>query len=486
MKNNASLVYNFFLMVGDGVALLVSFVAAFVIRGSSSVAVAQPVDSSTYILLFVSLLPFWIFIFALLGLYNANIYERRFAEAGRLFVGSFIGLLFMVFWDYMSLQTVFPAKLVPIYGFGIAFVLLLSLRNIARIIRTALFNYGIGLNRIVIIGKTPITTELLTSLANTKQSGYEIAGVIGYGKLLPPGVQGFASFNDFLASKPNNIHNIIQTELYADERDNAAIFDFAQEHHISYRFVPGNNELFVGNIDVDLFRNSIPVIHVHHTALFGWGRILKRLTDIVFGSLLLLLSLPLWLAVVVLIKLSDTSGPVFYRAKRMSRFGTTIRVYKFRTMKQAYNNMSPEDGFAKMGRPELAKKYRENGDQLKNDPRVTSVGRFLRATSLDELPQLWNVVRGDISLVGPRALDVYELEQYDKKNLILSVKSGLTSLALVSGRHAMSFEERRKLDLYYVQNWSFWLDIIIITKTIRVVLERLFRHGARYRTLDGR
>jgi exopolysaccharide biosynthesis polyprenyl glycosylphosphotransferase len=480
MKNNASLVYNFFLVVGDAVALLASFIAAFVIRGASDVAVANPMDGTTYVLIFASLLPFWILIFALLGLYNANIYERRFAEAGRLFIGSFVGLLFMVFWDYMSLQTIFPAKLVPIYGFGLAFVVLLSLRNIARIIRTSLFSFGIGLNRIVIVGKTPVTRELLTSLANTRISGYEIAAIVGYGRRAPETIPAFDTFETFLNSNPKDIHNIIQTELYADEERNAVIFDYAQQHHISYRFVPGNNELFVGNIDVDLFRNSIPVIHVHHTALFGWGRILKRLTDIVIGGLLLILSLPLWVVAGLLIKLNDPSGHVFYKAKRMSRFGTPIYIYKFRTMKQAYNNMSPEEGFARLGKPELARKYRENGDQLADDPRVTTIGRLLRTASLDELPQLWNVVHGEISLVGPRALDTYELEQYDKKNLILSVKSGLTSLALVSGRHAMSFEERRKLDLYYVQNWSFWLDIVIITKTVRVVLERLFRKGARY------
>ncbi|PID99155.1 UDP-phosphate galactose phosphotransferase [Candidatus Saccharibacteria bacterium] len=487
MKNNASLVYNMFLVVGDAVALLASFIAAFIIRSASDVAVANPMSGETYVLIFVSLLPFWIFIFALLGLYNANIYERRFAEAGRLFVGAFIGLLFMVFWDYMSLQAVFPAKLVPVYGFAIAFLLLLLLRNIARIVRTALFNFGVGLNHIVIVGKTPITRELVDSLANTKLSGYRIAAVVGYGKRLPDGIPTYPNFGTFLKSQPDDIHNILQTELYADEQRNAEIFDYAQQHHISYRFVPGNDELFMGNIDVDLFRNSIPVIHVHHTALFGWGRILKRLTDILFGGLLLLVSLPLWLLAAILIKISDVSGPVFYRAKRMSRFGAPIYVYKFRTMKQAYNNMSPEEGFAKMGRPELAKQYRRQGDQLANDPRVTAVGRLLRSASLDELPQLWNVVHGDISLVGPRALDSYELEQYEKRSLILSVKSGLTSLALVSGRHAMSFEERRKLDVYYVQNWSFWLDIVIITKTIRVVVERLFRRGARYDgAADGR
>ena len=164
----------------------------------------------------------------------------------------------------------------------------------------------------------------------------------------------------------------------------------------------------------------------------------------------------------------------------MSRFGSTVHVYKFRSMKQAYNGLTPEQGFAKMGKPELSKQYRANGDQLPHDPRVSRAGRLLRATSLDELPQLWNVVHGEISLVGPRALDVGEIQGYDKRNLILSVKSGLTGLALVSGRHTMSFEERRKLDLYYVQNWSFGLDMIIVLKTVRVVLERLARHGARY------
>jgi undecaprenyl-phosphate galactose phosphotransferase len=144
-------------------------------------------------------------------------------------------------------------------------------------------------------------------------------------------------------------------------------------------------------------------------------------------------------------------------------------------MKQAYTNMSPEEGFSKMGKPELIKEYRDNGDQLANDPRIGQLGRFLRRSSLDELPQLVNVVKGDISLVGPRALDPFELERFAKKNLILAVKSGLTGLAQISGRRDISFEERRKLDLYYVQNWSFWGDIIILLKTIWVTI---FHQGA--------
>jgi lipopolysaccharide/colanic/teichoic acid biosynthesis glycosyltransferase len=123
-----------------------------------------------------------------------------------------------------------------------------------------------------------------------------------------------------------------------------------------------------------------------------------------------------------------------------------------------------------MGKPELAIKYRKNGDHLKNDPRITKIGGFLRKTSLDELPQLFNVLKGNISLVGPRALVPKELNNYPYKNLILSVKSGITGLAQISGRKDISFNERRALDLYYVQNWSFWLDVKILLRTVVDVL----------------
>lgn len=123
-----------------------------------------------------------------------------------------------------------------------------------------------------------------------------------------------------------------------------------------------------------------------------------------------------------------------------------------------------------MGHPELIKKYRKNGDYLKDDPRITKIGHFIRRTSLDELPQLFNVVKGDISLVGPRALVPGELRSYGDRSLLLTVKSGLTGLAQVSGRRDISFEERRSLDLYYIKNWSLALDFQILLRTVKVVL----------------
>jgi lipopolysaccharide/colanic/teichoic acid biosynthesis glycosyltransferase len=156
----------------------------------------------------------------------------------------------------------------------------------------------------------------------------------------------------------------------------------------------------------------------------------------------------------------------------LTRFGITIKIYKFRTIKQAYSG-APEVGFKKLGRPELIARYRSNGDWLPDDPRFSKIGRFLWHSSLDEIPQLFNVLKGDLSLVGPRALHPAELEQFDKKDLILTVKSGLTGLAQVSGRRSINFAERRKLDLFYVQNWTAWLDLTILFKTIRVVFRRI-------------
>lgn len=172
----------------------------------------------------------------------------------------------------------------------------------------------------------------------------------------------------------------------------------------------------------------------------------------------------------IIIKISSLKNPAIYSEIRLSQFNRKFKIYKFRSMKPEFSGMSPEEAFKKMGRPELIKKYRKNGDFLPDDPRITRIGRFIRSTSLDELPQLFNVVRGDISLVGPRALVPGELRKYGDRSLLLTVKSGLTGLAQVSGRRNISFEERRALDLYYIKNWSIALDFQILLRTVKTVL----------------
>lgn len=473
MKNNISLIYNACLVVGDFLALVAAFVMAYVLRVKWELGINTqqfgPLSGKTYIGVFLLVLPFWILIFALLGLYNGSIYEKRFTELGRLLLGSFIGMLFVIFWNFVADKPIFPARLIPIYGFAFGFIFLVIFRNLARLIRGWLFGYAVGLTRVLLVGNTRMTRELLEWLSESKKSGYKVVGVIGDKKVAEGyHVARYENLDSFLKHYHGELHGIIQTELYADEERNSRILAYAQEHHVNYRFVPGNTELFVGNIEVELFRSSIPVIIVHQTSLFGWGRVVKRIFDLIVGTILLIPALPI-MGIICIVMMFDHGDPV-WRNTRLGRFGNKIGIYKFRTQYHAYHRMSPEAGFAKMGRPDLAKKFRDNGDFLENDPRISRLGRFLRKTSLDELPQLFNVLKGDMSLVGPRPLEPFELNNYDKKNLMLSVKTGLTGLAAVSGRRAISFEERRALDVYYVQNWNLWLDIIILAKTVRAVV----------------
>jgi exopolysaccharide biosynthesis polyprenyl glycosylphosphotransferase len=424
-------------------------------------------------MLLLILLPFWVVIFAILGLYNERYYQNRFSEFARVGIGSFIGILFAISYSYMVNVPFFPARLVVIYGYLLTVLAVILFRTVARDVQRHLFNYGIGLNNVLLVGDTKITLSLIENLGNSDLTGYEIVGVVGGIKHKieqNKHIKLYGEFSEAIRNiKSRQLHTIIQTELYPSVERNDEILTYAQSNHVAYRFVPGNSELFVGNIKVDLLQTT-PIIAVHQTALVGWGGVLKRLNDILLGSLFLLLTSPILLVIIIVQFISSPKSPIFYKATRLTRFGDKVSIYKFRTLIDEYNAMSPEDAFTKMGKPELIKKYRDNGDQLAKDPRISRFGRFMRLYSLDELPQLVNIIKGDISLVGPRALDDFELEQYSKKNLILAVKSGLTGLAQISGRDDISFEERRQLDLYYVQNWTFWGDIVIMIKTIWVVL----------------
>lgn len=469
MKNNASFVYSFCLIILDLLALIIAFVSAYILRVKiDNRPLIDFVSARSFFVILLVLALFWLIVFALIGLYNNSIYENRFKEFGRLLIGSFVGLLFILSVAYVSKQTIFPARLVPAYGYLIALTLLIVFRNSARFIRSRLFRFGIGINNLLIIGSSSVVSELV-SLFNDVSSGYKIIGIVGNNH----DIKGIKSFHDFDEAieklNANDIHSIIQAELYPSSSKNDQILKYAQQNHISYRFIPGNSELFVGKIDVELFRSSIPVIAVNQTALSGWGRIVKRLFDLAITVPLMIILIPLYLLILLLVFLSDFGAP-FFSQKRVTRYNRIFTIYKFRTLKKKYNGLSPEQAFDKMGKPELIQQYRDNGDQLTNDPRISRLGHFLRITSLDELPQLWNVLRGDVSLVGPRALVPEEIKLASNKHHIVSVKSGLTGLAQVSGRRNLNFVERRKLDVYYVQNWSFWLDLTILVKTIRILI----------------
>lgn len=466
MRQNFSFIFKVLLLAGDAFALLFAFTLAFIFRVTLDARpITTPIKALDYITLVATLLPLWLGIFALLGLYSKHTFERRPREIGRLLLAAISGVLLLVTYNFFSNGELFPAKLVPIYAAAMSFILLVIMRSLLRSLRLYLYTHDYGVIHIVLVGNSENTYFLSKYLYKNPFSGYKIVGIVAnkkyvYEKYLK---QQYRSLSGALEHV--DPHSIIQT----DGEDVAKVYNQAIEHHLDYQFVPTHAALFATRHSLELL-GAFPTVTVHTTPLIGYGRALKRIIDVLLSSIGLLITLPLTLAVALCMKIADPKGPVLFRQKRLTRFNQTITIYKFCTFKSEYNGLSPEEAFTKMGKPELIKKYRDGGDQLKNDLRVTKLGHWLRITSLDELPQLINVLKGDISLVGPRALVPAELEDYEFKNLILSVKSGLTGLAQISGRRDISFEERRQLDMYYVQNWSLALDIQIILSTIFSVL----------------
>ena len=224
-------------------------------------------------------------------------------------------------------------------------------------------------------------------------------------------------------------------------------------------------DVFSGQILRNIMRMN--VVNCKRNNRVIWPRCFM---DLVFGLILTILASPIMLIIWIAQKIAEPHSPAVYKDTRLTRFNEEFSLYKFRSIKQEYSGLTPEEAFEKMGKPELAERYRNQGDYIKNDPRYTKLGQFLRKTSLDELPQFFNVLKGDISLIGPRALQPVELRDYGDRGLLLSVKSGLTGLAQVSGRRNISFNERRALDIYYVQNWTPALDVQIFFRTIASVL----------------
>lgn len=192
---------------------------------------------------------------------------------------------------------------------------------------------------------------------------------------------------------------------------------------------------------------------------------IKRIIDCITSSIALILLLPIFLIIAIAIRL-DSKGPIFFAHTRIGKNGKPIKIYKFRTM------VVNAEELIKKFTPEQMKEYKENY-KLNNDPRITKVGNILRKTSLDELPQLINIIKGDLALIGPRPVVNAELEKYgENASKFLSVTPGLTGNWAANGRSISAYEERMQLELYYVDNMSLKMDIEIFFKTIIAVIKR--------------
>ena len=472
--------YSVILITADFLVLLIAFTIAYVVRVQiDHRPLVNPVFAFDYLLTALAILPLWILVFASLTLYRTQTYNRRLVEWGRVFIGCLIGVLVVIGWEYLTGKIFFPARLVALYAFGAAFLLIVLERELMRLVRSLAYRYGIGISRVLIIGETAATEDIAQALAITGQSGYHVVAMATPKKYVPyrRGITHYADIESALKSvEAHHIDAIIQTDLSPIDEVNERILATAQIHHIRYSFIPGAPEFYTGKNTVDVFL-GYPMISVYQTPLVGWGELAKRIFDVVLVSLMAPLWVPLMALIVILQKLLNP-GKVVFSQVRLTKNGREFKLYKFRSMIPEYSGRDDIEVFTAMGRPDLVKEFNRDFKVAK-DPRISPFGNFLRKTSLDELPQIINVLRGELSLVGPRPLRPHEVKaKYSQVRgaLLHEVRGGLTGLWQVSGRSDTTDEQRIELELYYVQNWSFALDLKILFKTIKVVL---LRSGAR-------
>ena len=469
MRKKSDFVLRFCLLIGDAIALILSFAAAYFIRvyvdPRPFVFEAQIRE---FVMAVVFLVPVMLIILAALGLYKRSVFlgKSRLLENGKLFLAGILSVAALIVYDFFRGEELFPVRVMAVTAMVLSFVFLLIERILIRFIIRQIFKRDYMAKRVVIIGNSKNTEYLADYITTTLESGYRLAGVVANRKYIPKDLKAkqFSSLKDALKNARADV--IFQT----DERSTEYVYKQAVNKHLEYYFVPSESALSSHFGELELVGN-VPAVMVMTTPLSGWYAGVKRGFDIIFSLIAIIICLIPMMIIWLLIKFSDFKHSPIYKDERLTRYNRKFKCYKFRTMKPEYSGLTAEEAFNKMGKPELIKKYRKNGDYMKNDPRITGVGKFLRKTSLDELPQLFNILKGDISLIGPRALLPGELRDYGDRSLILTVKSGLTGLAQVSGRKDIPFEERRALDIYYVRNWSLMLDMTIFLKTIAVVLK---------------
>jgi exopolysaccharide biosynthesis polyprenyl glycosylphosphotransferase len=327
-----------------------------------------------------------------------------------------------------------------------------------RLIQRSLFKHGVGVHKTVLVGNSQTTDNLMRYYSANNDCGVEVVK-----RLRNFNLEDSQELEEFLKAK--EVDEIIQSDPNLSKAEVLRLYDFSDENHLTFKYAADLLGAKVLKTEV-AETAGIPIVEVKKTPLDGWGRIAKRIFDIIGSIFLIILTSPLILLSILLIKI-DSHGPVFFSRRddgsplfRVGQSGKLFRYFKFRSMVPGTDSMRYN---------ELAdKNVRNEGPmvKIKDDPRITRVGKLIRRWSIDELPELFLVLKGDMSLVGPRPHlpeEVAKYEHHHKK--VLTIKPGVTGMAQISGRSDLSFEEEVKLDTYYIENWSLSLDLSIVMRT---------------------
>ncbi len=455
-------------MLADAVAIVAAMLAALAMR--SLLPGKDPISAAgMHMLLGLTSLPVWLAVFTHHRLYVARCITTRLEEWRRVVHGAVVSSLAIAVFGFSFQVYVARGWLLLTLALSIAFIT--AERELVRRAFARRRRRGQLLRPVVIVGGNGEGVDICAQLVEHPELGYSVVGF----------VDEHAVAGTYLYDHRPVLGTVDQT-LDAVRRSGATsviIASTAMDADASNRILrlltDAGIHVEVSSTlrDIDAQRLTVrplgayPMMYVEPVRRDGWRALAKRGLDVSLSSLLLLLSAPVLLIAAISIRL-DSRGPVVFTQERVGKDGRRFRVHKLRTMVADAE--------------ELVIDLRDQNDtdgpmfKMRDDPRVTRVGRLLRKWSIDEIPQFWNVLRGDMSLVGPRPslpdeLDGWSSEAHNR----LRVKPGLTGMWQVSGRSDTGFEQYVRLDLYYVDNWSLWTDLAIVAKTVPTVL---FSRGA--------
>jgi exopolysaccharide biosynthesis polyprenyl glycosylphosphotransferase len=464
---------------------LLTMIFSFLIAASAVVADVDGVPFTKFFsirikianfLLFIAFAAAWYSLLCVSGAY----YVRRLTpwkqEIKDILYGTSLGTLLL-----LLMGVFFKISLVTPIFLTVFWVLTSSVAILSRIVlkftMAKLWLKGINLQNAVIVGSNARAVKFATNLENNPELGYRVIGFVdqewqGNKLFQKSGFPLLADFNNFPSFLRNHVVDevIIDLPLNSFYQEASYIVGICVQQGIIVRFLSDSFYLLfdmrLARTELEEFHDNV-VISVYTGAMGGWPILAKRVFDFLVSLIFIILLSPVFLLVAVLIKLTSPNGPVFFIQDRIGLKKRKIRVYKFRTMvPNAETQMADLERFNEASGPVF---------KIKNDPRITRLGRFLRKTSIDELPQLFNVLIGDMSLVGPRPLPVRDYAGFSKDwhRRRFSVKPGITCLWQIHGRSSLSlpFERWMNMDMEYIDHWSLGLDLKILAQTIPAVMK---------------
>ncbi len=455
----------------DYCALIAAALSSYALRFgpfAQYLATSQTVSMSEYMASAGIFSFVFLFIFAAAGLYAPRVRQRLAGEFPRIVLATSTGIAIVIVAIFFQ-REYFASRFIVLAAWSFAILYIFAGRTIIRIVRYFLTRKGLGLTRIAMVGKSSSSEAIERAYATQFRWTTKI-------------VAHFPRWDEQTKNDLRAMHErgLIDGILLADpgmaRADIVSIQSFCDDHHFVFRYVADLLGTERASIETVML-GGVPVIDVKRTPLEGWGAIAKRAIDIFISLLLIIILSPFLIIIALAVKL-NSKGPIIFKNERVGEHGKFFNTFKFRSMYAEHSigkQFGNQEEALRLEEKLIKEQSIKTGPiyKIKNDPRITSVGRFIRAASLDELPQLFNVLAGSMSLVGPRPHQPREVAKYlQSQRRVLAIKPGITGLAQISGRSDIPFEDEVRLDNFYIEHWSPYLDLIILFKTPAAVFSK--------------